>query len=309
MKDDLKAKVGRPKLADDSAVKKAKISIAISFFLCFVLLFSFISILNNQSPIEYSYKIIRNKLNAMNSNPKGFIEKSYYDSNHDYIMEIKITESVDKFSGSYRYTTYYLGNNGWKKDKTIDVKKGTRNIKIKLDSKKNENVTWKIKFQIVNGAEVKESYAPFSWKFVDAKDTADKYVYKVFTVKGYYSPVSINEIKEANKKKDTINVYTTKEEPRNMNINLPDGTYNITIKYTDVNGKQMLLSSDKNVTKKISYKIPNIEKSTKVTIMIWNNNANLEKKILSNWKLKKDKNNNSYATNYYVVKPEKSYEY
>lgn len=304
-----KAKVGRPKLADDSIIKKAKISIAFCLLLCLILLFSFISIINGQTPFKYARELTLKKLFGMNSNPNGFIEKSYYDNSNNYVMEIKIPDKVDRYSGSYRYTTYYLKANSWIKKETVNIEKGTRKIRIKINSSKNKNVTWKIKFQIVNGAEVNESYAPFSWKFVDAKNTSDKYVYKIFTVKGYYSPISLEEIKEANKNKDKIRVSTTKDNPRNLIVNLPNGNYDLLVKYTDINGKEIILSKDKNISKKIIYNIPNLERSTKVTIRVWSlDKKNLEDKILSNWKIMKDKDDNNYATNYYIVKPEKSYE-
>lgn len=304
-----KAKVGRPKLAEENAIKKAKISIAFCFLLCLFLVLSFICQLSGESFNDFVYKLSFNKLTGMGNNPNGFIEKSYYDSSYNYVMEIKIPDSVDRYSGSYKYTTYYLKGNDWVKDKTENIEKGTRNIKLKLDSKKNENITWKIKFQIVNGAKIKESYAPYSWKFVDAKNASDKYVYKIFTVKGYYSPVTISEIKEANKNKKKLNVTTDKKDPRTLNVNLPDGNYDVLVKYTDITGKDDVLAKDKNVSKKVSYKIPSLDRSTKVTIMVYSSDKkSLEKNILSNWKIKSDKNKASYATNYYVVKPEKSYE-
>lgn len=303
-----KAKVGRPKLAEEDFVKKAKVLIAISFLTCVVMTFSFISIMKGLSPFTYAYNITFKKLLAMSDNPNGFMVKDHYDKDYNYVMEIKIPSAVDRYSASYRYTTYYLKNNSWIKGEVKEFEKGTKLIKVKIDSKKNENTTWKIKFQLVNGSPVKESYAPFSWKFVDAKNAKDKYAYKIFTVKGYYSPVSLNEIKEAKKESDKIMVSTTRKNPRKLNLNLPYGTYDVMIKYTDVNGKDVVLAKDKSVTLKKVYEIPNFERSTRVTINIWNSNGKIDDKILSSWKLKEDKKGKVYATNYYVLKPEKSYE-
>lgn len=312
LKEEEKAKVGRPKLADSDAVRKAKIMLFLSLLLCFILTFVLVCNIKGESPINYGYNLTIGKLTGNVNNKDGLKVKEYYNSSKDYVMDIKVPDSVDKYSGSYKYTTYYLKNNKWIKNETKEFERGKRKIKVKIASKKNENVTWKIKFQIINGSKIEKSYAPFSWKYVDAKENIDKYIYKIFTVKGYYSPVNLTEIKEFKKDKSKIGVFTTKGEPRILRLNLPEGKYNVKVKYTDISGKEVVLANDKEVEKEMQYKIPNQERSTKVTIMVENNNnskGNLEKKMLSNWIINKGKNGNYYATTHYIVKPESSYNY
>lgn len=309
LKEEEKNKVGRPKLADSYDIKKAKVYLFINLLSCFILIFLLISTIKGLSPLNYAFNLTIGKLTGKTLNEDAFMVKEYYDEDSNFVMNIN-TNNIDKYSGSYKYTTYYLKNNKWLKKETKDIERGKRNIKIKIESKENENVTWKIKFQIVNASSIKKSYAPFLWNFQDAKKNIDKYAYKVFTVKGYYSPITLNEIKEYKKDKNKIGVYTTKKEPRIFNINLPNGKYDIKIVYTDLNGKEVVLANDKEKENKASYKIPNIERSTKVTIKVIsdiNNKDEFNKMVLSNWKVDKSKNNNYYAINSYIVKPEKSY--
>lgn len=141
-----KNKVGRPKLAGTSVVRKAEILIAFSLCICFVLAFCFICELEGTDPKKRAYTLTIGKLTGNIKNPNGFIIKDYYDKDYNYIMDIKIPESIKNYSGSYKYTTYYLSNNGWKEKET---KPFDKDIKIKLESKKNKNVTWKVKLQIV----------------------------------------------------------------------------------------------------------------------------------------------------------------
>lgn len=303
-----KNKVGRPKLADSVAIKKAKISILICLLICIFLVFSFICILKGVSPLDYGYNLTLGKLTGNIKMNDGLIVDGYYNSSYDYIMDIKIKDSISKYSGNYKYTLYYLKNNKWIKSNTEEINRETENIKIKIKSKKNENVTWKIKFQIVNSAYIEKSYAPFGWKYVDSKDDSEKYIYKVFTVRGYYSPVNLNEIKEFEKDKGKIGIYTTKKDPRVLNLVLLDGKYNVKVKYTDISGKEVILANDKDIEKEISYKIPNLERSTKVTVIVGFNNSSIKNKVLSNWKISNNKNN-YYATASYIIKPEKSYSY
>lgn len=299
--------VGRPKLADSIAIKKAKISVLVCLLLCLILIFNLVCIIIKEEPINYAYNLTIGKLTGNIKDSKGLKVKEYYNSSNDYIMDINITDSIDKYSGSYKYTLYYLKNNKWVKDDTKEFLRNTKNISIKIKSKKNENVTWKIKFQIVNSSNIEKSYAPFSWKYVDSKENNEKYIYKVFTVKGYYSPISLSEIKESNKNKDKIRIYTTKENPRILNLNLPDGSFNVKVKYTDMSGKEVILADEKNIENNAVYKIPSLERSTKVTFDIYDNNSSIKDKVLSNWKIIKDKKNKKYATTSYIVKPEKSY--
>lgn len=150
-----------------------------------------------------------------------------------------------------------------------------------------------------NVSVIEKSYAPASWHFVDSKKPEDKYTYKTFTVKGYYSPVTINEIKE--KKNGKIYVETSREDPRCFTLNLRDRKYDIVVKYLDENGKEVLLSKENDITGIKNYRVPNLNRSTKVTFKI--TGSNLKDKKLSNWKYV----DNKYITNSYVLKPERAY--
>lgn len=304
-----KTKVGRPKLADNKVLKRAYALIALSMLTCIIMSFFFVCKLKNVSPIDYAYSLTLEKLVGMRENPNGFLIKEYYDDDYNYVMEVKVTDKVDSYSGSYRYTTYYLSGGKWIKKESKDFPVETKSFKIKFDSKKNNNVTWKVILQITNASEIERSYAPSSWKFIDANSPKDMYAYKVFTVKGYYSPVALSEINEAKKEKDKVVISTSKENPRKFDSNLPGGYYDVNVRYTDVNGKQIVLANDKNVAQKVSYEVPNLDRSTKVTFKIYSNNNNLKDRILSNWKLDSDKNGKEHATISYILKPEKSYSY
>ena len=43
---------------------------------------------------------------------------------------------------------------------TKEIEKGTKNFRIKINSLKNENKTWKIKLQIINASKISETYEP-----------------------------------------------------------------------------------------------------------------------------------------------------
>ncbi len=301
---DEKAKVGRPKLADSDVLKKAKTTLVIGFALSFIFFFSFMSLLMGTTPTKLAYKLTAEKLFGALENKNGFLVKDYYDNN-DYVMEFNVPSSVDKYSGSYKYTLYELNGKSWKEKETKNIDKGTKSFKVKVASLKNENKTWKIKLQIVNASKIDKSYAPGSWSFVDAENNSNKYAYKVFTVKGYYSPVSIEEIKEALKSKNKISVTTKKETPRELIINFPEGLYDVKASYTDSSSKNVILASDTNVSGSKKYVIPNGNRSSKVTIKVYGNNV--EKLKLSNWKEKTDKSGKTYITNTYILKPEKAY--
>lgn len=303
---DEKAKVGRPKLANEEVLKKAKVSIALSLLVCFIMTFSFMSTLKGVSPFTLAYHLTLEKMFGALENKNGFIVKTTYDKDSNYVMEFSIPENVDRYSGSYKYTLYEMNGNSWIEKETKEIEKGTTNFKINIKSLKNKSKTWKIKFQIVNGSKIKESYAPFGWTFVDAEDNANMYAYKIFTVKGYYSPVSLDEIKESKKNKDKVTIITKKEDPRQFTLNLPsNNTYNVSVKYTDANAKKVLLADDKDVSGRKTYSIPNMNRITQVTFKIYS--SNLDGIKLSNWKKETDKKGNSYITNTYVLKPEQTY--
>lgn len=147
---------------------------------------------------------------------------------------------------------------------------------------------------------------PYGWGFVDATNNEDKYTYKIFTVKGYYSPVELSEIKEVNNSKNKVTLSTKKNKPRSFILNLPDNNnFDVIVKYTDVNSKKVILANDKKVSGTKVYNIPNLNRSTLVTFKIYSNN--IKKLKLSNWKTNTDSNDNTYITNTYILKPEKAY--
>ncbi len=302
---DEKAKVGRPKLADSDVLKKAKVTMLIGFALSFVFFFSFMSMLMNTTPTKLAYKLTVEKLFGALENKNGFLVKDYYDDNKDYVMEFNVPGTVDNYSGSYKYTLYELDGKSWKEKETKSIDRGTKSFKIKVPALKNENKTWKVKLQIVNASKIDKSYAPGTWSFVDAKNNSDKYAYKVFTVKGYYSPISVSEEKEAVKNKNKISVITEKENPRELILNFPEGLYDVKISYTDSSSKNVILASDNDVSVTKRYVIPNSNRVSKVTIKVYG--SNVENLKLSNWKEETDKKENSYITNTYVLKPEKAY--
>lgn len=302
---DEKKKVGRPKLASDDVLKKAKISMAVSLVICFVLMFSFFSILKGTSPTKLAYSLTFEKMFGMLENKNGFLVNDFYDSNDNYVMEFKVPDVVYNYSGSYKYTLYELSNNEWKKTESKSFDNETKSFKVKIKSVKNQNKTWKIKLQITNASNIKKSYAPASWYFNDAEKSKDMYAYKVFTVKGYYSPVTNEEIKLANKNQDKITIETKKGDPRTFILNLPNGNYNVIVKYTDASSKEVLLANDKNVTGTLKYSVPGLNRSTKVSFKIYGSNVNELK--LSNWKYVENSKKGNYITNTYILKPENTY--
>ncbi len=302
LKDEEKNKVGRPKLADSKTMKQAKALLFFSFSLCVVLSFCFISALKEVNPASYAYELTFSKLLASATNKNGFIVKMYYDDNEDYAINVKVTDAVYKYSGDYKYTLYYLSDDEWKEFETKTIDKEKRDFNISIESLKNENRTWKLKLQIINGAKIEESYAPSGWHFVNSKNQDDMYAYKIFTVKGYYSPVTLKEIKESKKNKDKIYLLTNKNAPRKFILKTPSKV-NINVKYTDINDKEVWLVKGKEVQDGFTFSVPNLEKSTKVNIKICSNSISVNDLKLSNWR--DDKNN--CISNIYILKPEKSY--
>lgn len=299
LKDDDKYKVGRPKLADNSALKRARISIGISLCLCFILFLSFVGTIKKISPVKLAYSITFEKMFGALENKNGFITKESYDKNDNYVMEIKTSDKVDSYQGSYKYTLYRLVNNEWKEYKSKQIKKGTKSFKVRVKSLKNKNVTWKIKLQITNASYIDKSYAPGGWQFTDSDDATQKYASYIFTVKGYYSPVTLNEIKEAKKSTNKITIETKKGSPRTFILKTPEEV-KVQVTYTDSSKKIKLKT--KTVATTSEFKIPNLSRLSQVTFKVYGNN--LDTKKLSNWTLSDD---NTYITNTYLLKPENAY--
>lgn len=307
LKDYEKAKVGRPKLANEEVLRKAYISIILSFIVCVVMIFIFVCNIKGLKPLNVLYKNTIQRLTASSSNTTGFIVKEKYNSSSDYIMELTPSNKIKSYDGKYKYILYKLDKNNWKKIDEKIVDKKDDKIKIKVESLKNTNATYKVSLYILDSKKITRSFEPFSWKYVDSKKDSEKHAYKVFTVKGFYSPVPNDEIKEAKKSKDNkIIVYTNKDDSRKFYVNVPNGTYKINVKYTDDEEKEILLKKDENMTGITSFIVPSTNKLSKVTIKIWQD-SNIEKLKLSNWTLKKDKQNNDYITNTYLLKPSAKY--
>ena len=299
LKEDDKYKVGRPKLANSRALKTAHISIGVSLCLCFILFLSFIANIKGESPLNLAYKISFEKMFGAIENKNGFIAKEYYDKNSNYVMELKTSNKVDSYQASYKYTLYRLSNNEWKEYKTKEIKKGTKSFKIKIASLKNKNVTWKIKLQVVNGSYVDKSFAPGGWQFTDSKENDQKYASYVFTVKGYYSPITLSEVKEAKKNTDKIRIETNKNNPRIFIFKTPVEV-KVQVTYTDSSKK--IKMKPVVVTNEEQFKIPNLSRLSQVTFKVYG--SNLDNKKLSNWTLSED---NTYIANTYLLKPESAY--
>lgn len=305
---DEKAKVGRPKLADETVLKKAKLTICLSLFLCVLFSFYFAGVITGENPLKLAYHVSLEKVFGAIENKNGFLVNYKYDDNYNYVMEFKIPQTIDRYSGSYEYTLYEMNENEWKEVESKRIDKGTSAFKVTVKSEKNQNKTWKIKLQILDAAKIEESYAPAGWTFMNAGENKDMYAYKVFTVKGYYSPVTLEEINEAKKNQDKITVTTERSNPRLLTINLPDSSfYDVKVTYTDTYSKKVVLVDDKEVSGKNEYEVPNINKITNATVKVYGDNLSSLK--LSNWKEDKDKNGNSYITNTYLLKPEQTYDY
>lgn len=310
LKDDKKNKVGRPKLADDNVVKKAKYMIVFSLFICFILSYLFICDIKEVDPLSQAYSLTLSKLFGSIKNKDGFIVEEGYDKDNDYIIKIKPSSLVDSYSGSYKYVLYKLNGSNWKEIESKEYPKKTDVFKIKVKSLKNQNQTYKISLYILNGAKINKSFAPFNWQFSDSSKQNEKHTYKIFTVKGYYSPVKLDEEKEINSKKEVISVTTAKKEPRFFKLSVPNFNYRVLVKYTDETGKEITLSDDINCTNNKSYKVPNVNKLSTITFKVWPNDISkdeLEKIKLSSWSVKKDSQGKYYVQGIYTLKPENNY--
>lgn len=311
LKEETKNKVGRPKLASNSAVKKAKVWIISCLLICVILSFGFVCVLKDVNPFVYAYSLTFEKLVGNLQNQNGFVVKESYDDEGNYIMEVKTSSKVDSYSGAYKYVLYKLSGSKWNEVETKQYDVKTKSFKVKIDSLKNKNKTYKIELYVLNAAKIDTSFAPYGWRFSDSSNQDEKHAYKVFTVKGYYSPVSSNEINEAKDKENVIKVSTNKNDPRTFNIDVPGYEYDVVSKYTDENDKEITLKDDKGKTGESSYEIPNVNKTTKVTFVVWPKGITydeLKKISLSNWNIKKDKDGKYYVSFTYDLKPERAYQ-
>lgn len=309
LKEEEKAKVGRPKLARVETLRKAEITLIISLVICFSLAFFLFCYIKGEEPLVFAYNITKSKLLASVTNKSGFeVNKKY--KNDKYIIDIKPLDVVRSYSGKYKYTLYKLNKNKWKEIETNTYENKKDNFKISIDRKRNKNVTYKIKLELVNSALVTKSYAPTGWTFVDTKKKNDVYAYNIFTVQGYYSPISNDEYKEVKKKENKVNIYTKAENPREFFIDNKGVKYNISVSYTDLTGKEELLKKESDLTEISSFVVPSMNKITTVKIKIWlpdTEYQDLSKLKLSNWKKKKDKDGKYYIYNSYLLKPDESY--
>lgn len=298
LSDEGKNKVGRPKLADNSILNKARISICVCFAICIILSISFVGVIKGESPLKLLYSATFEKIFGAIENKNGFYVNEYYDKS-DYVLEIKPSSLVESYQGSYKYTIYKLIDNEWIEEKSKTIKKGTKSFKVNIKSVCNKNVTWKIKIQIINSSKIQKSFAPATWKFMDSEDSSSKYAYKIFTVKGYYSPISNDELKNAKNKNEKIIINTNKDDPRTFIINTPI-KINVKVSYTDLN--KIIKLKDIKIDEEGKITIPNLSKISSVTFKIYADN--IEHYKLENWNISED---NTYISNTYLLKPEAAY--
>lgn len=298
---DEKSKVGRPKLATENLINKSKKLLVIAILSCFILSFCFISDINGKDPLNYAYSLTLSKFFGQIENPNGYKVTTKYSKDKNYIMDINVPTNIKKLNGKLVYTTYYLKNNEWIEHEKKEIKND--NYRIIFKSKKNKNMTWKIKLQLIDSLNYKNTYEPSTWSFYKAKTKNESYAYKIFTVKGYYSPISLLELKSA-KKKD-IFITTPKLNPRQFEVNIEKYTYDIKISYIDNTGTKVKLAEKKDLTKKSVYEVPDLDKSTNVYFKLCINELStkkLEKLVPDNWQV----NNSCIKTNY-ILKPKAAY--
>ena len=291
-----KAKVGRPKLADSEVVNKAKKILVISFISCALLIFGFICSYQNVSPLTYLHHLTLERYTGSIYNNAGFNIKEYYNNDNDLIIDFKLGELSKK--ANYKYEIYKLVNNEWKKYETKSIN-SSKNFKIKFESLKNKNQTFKVNLYVSSSSNIDKSYIPFSWELINTASNKKLAAYKVFTVKGYYSPVSLSEEKNATKNPNSISVLTDKNKPRSFKLDLKGGKYKVIVKYTDDTGKKVVLSNSVVNDKKV-YTIPKVNKLSEVTFTIYGDDVT--SKSLDNWTT-----GSGYIENTYLLKPEGSY--
>lgn len=308
LKEDKKNKVGRPRLADSIVLKKAVCLLVFSFALSFILIFGFICEIKNVNPISYAYSLTLEKLVGNIKENKNFLVTESYLQNGDFVMKFKPQEKVLQYQGKYKYVLYKLSDSKFKKvkEETFDI--DTKEFSVKVKRNVNKNETYKINLYVLNASKITDSYAPKGFSFSKSKSQNEMYSYKIFTVKGKYSPINNEELKE--NKGNKISVTTDYQDPRKFIVKVPNYNYNILVKYTDESSKDVILADYKNLNGISSYVVPCINKISNVTIKIWPNTSSkdeIENIKLSSWNLKQDKNNNYYISNTYLLKPEKAY--
>lgn len=308
LKEDKKNKVGRPRLADSIVLKKAVYLLIFSFILSFILIFGFICEIKNVNPVTYAYALTLEKLAGNIRGDKNFLVTESYLKNGDFIIKFKPQEKVLQYQGKYKYVLYRLSDSKFKKvkEETFDI--NTKEFSAKVKRNINKNDTYKINLYVLNASKIEDSFAPSGFTFSNSENQNEMYSYKIFTVKGKYSPINNEELKE--NKENKISVTTDYQDPRKFNVEVPNYSYNILVKYTDESSKDIILADYKNLNGPSSYVVPCVNKVSNVTIMIWPNiktKNEIEDIKLSSWNLKQDKNNNYYISNTYLLKPEKAY--
>ena len=272
---DEKAKVGRPKLADTEIKRRAIILLLICLLACFILSFCFVCTIKQVKPVDYAIELSKSKLSGIIKNKEGF----------------DISEKYKELDS-----------------KEYDNK--TKEFDIIVKQKRNKNVTYKVKIELINASKVTKSFAPNNWKFQESSDKNLGYAYNIFTVKSYYSPISSKEYKEIKDNEEKINIITDELNPRNFVINSSKIKYDYSITYTDQYDKKVSVKKIENVIGKSNYVVPNINKISIVTIKIWPKEIDykdIEKYKLSNYELKKDSNGSYYYKVSYNLKPEANY--
>lgn len=298
---DEKAKVGRPKLATENLINKSKKLLLIAFLSCFILSFCFISEINGKDPVKYAYSLTFSKFFGQIENPNGYRVNTKYNSEDNYIMDINVPANIKKLEGKLLYTTYYLKNNEWIEFEKKEIKND--NFRIIFKSKRNKNTTWKVKLQLIDSLKYNDTYEPSTWSFYKSDKKNESYAYKVFTVKGYYSPVSLLEINDS-KKKD-IFISTPKSNPRKFEVNIDKYKYDIKVSYIDNTGTKVKLADKKDLNKNTDYEIPELIKATDVSFKICIKELSeekLKKLVPKNWEI-----DNSCAKITYILKPEAAY--
>ena len=76
--------VGRPKLAREDVLKKAKASIYISIAICIMLSVCFFAEMKNEDPLKFTYHLTFEKLFGAIENKNGFIAKESYDKESNF---------------------------------------------------------------------------------------------------------------------------------------------------------------------------------------------------------------------------------
>lgn len=306
---DEKAKVGRPKLADTEIKRRAIILLLICLLACFILSFCFVCTIKQVKPVDYAIELSKSKLSGIIKNKEGFdISEKYKDNN--YIIKVKVPSTVSRYSGNYKYTLYELKKDKYKELDSKEYDNKTKEFDIIVKQKRNRNVTYKVKIELINASKVTKSFAPNNWKFQESSDKSLGYAYNIFTVKGYYSPISSKEYKEIKDNEEKINIITDELNPRNFVINSSKIKYDYSITYTDQYDKKVSVKKIENVIGKSNYVVPNINKISIVTIKIWPKEIDykdIEKYKLSNYELKKDSNGSYYYKVSYNLKPEANY--